>query len=75
MGDSTVVTRSFPLFSILGLIFVTLKLLGKIDWSWWWVTAPFWGPWALFFAFMMFIFGGVTLFAIVRHIFQKGSSK
>lgn len=27
---------------VLGLIFVTLKLMGYITWSWWWVTAPFW---------------------------------
>jgi hypothetical protein len=27
----------------LGVVFVTLKLLGVIDWSWWWVTLPFWG--------------------------------
>ncbi|ELI7915189.1 hypothetical protein VYJ29_003350 [Yersinia enterocolitica] len=26
----------------LGLIFITLKLMGYITWSWWWVTAPFW---------------------------------
>lgn len=26
---------------ILGLIFVTLKLCGLIDWSWWWVLSPF----------------------------------
>ena len=28
---------------LLGVVFVTLKLLGIITWSWWWVTAPFWG--------------------------------
>lgn len=28
---------------LLGVVFVTLKLLGLVDWSWWWVTAPFWG--------------------------------
>lgn len=27
---------------VLFLIFLTLKLLGKITWSWWWVTAPLW---------------------------------
>lgn len=32
----------FPVLPLLGLIFVTLKLLGEIDWSWWWVTLPFW---------------------------------
>lgn len=26
---------------VLGCIFVVLKLVGVIDWSWWWVTLPF----------------------------------
>ena len=30
----------FP--GLLTCIFVTLKLLGKIDWSWWWVLSPLW---------------------------------
>lgn len=34
--------------SVLGLIFVTLKLTGVIAWSWLWVLSPFWGPIALF---------------------------
>lgn len=29
-------------FGLLGVAFVVLKLCGVIDWSWWWVTAPFW---------------------------------
>ena len=29
------------------LIFLTLKLCGVIDWSWWWITAPLWIPFAL----------------------------
>ena len=33
--------------SVLGLIFVTLKLTGVITWSWLWVLLPFWGPAAL----------------------------
>ena len=27
---------------LLTLIFITLKLIGKIDWSWWWVLSPVW---------------------------------
>lgn len=27
---------------LLGILFVALKLTGHIDWSWWWVLAPFW---------------------------------
>ena len=33
--------------SVLGLIFVTLKLTGAISWSWLWVLLPLWGPVAL----------------------------
>ncbi len=38
---------------LLGVVFVTLKLLGisaVAEWSWWWVTAPFWGGLALVLA-------------------------
>ncbi|MFJ3487764.1 hypothetical protein ACIPL1_30705 [Pseudomonas sp. NPDC090202] len=36
----------------LGILFVGLKLCGVIDWSWLWVTAPFWIGIALFALFM-----------------------
>ena len=26
---------------VLGIIFIVLKLVGVIDWSWWWVLSPF----------------------------------
>ena len=29
--------------SILGIIFVILRLTGVTDWDWWAVTSPFWG--------------------------------
>nr|WP_154895234.1 hypothetical protein [Paenibacillus xylanexedens] len=35
------------IFGLLGVVFVTLKLTGVIGWSWWWVTLPFWGGFAL----------------------------
>lgn len=38
------VVNSFPFLQILTLIFITLKLLGHITWSWWWVIAPLWIP-------------------------------
>ena len=31
-------------FGLLTVIFITLKLLGNIDWSWWWVLTTLWGP-------------------------------
>jgi len=33
------------LFGVLFLIFLVLKLVGIIAWSWWWVTAPLWLGW------------------------------
>jgi hypothetical protein len=50
---------------LLGVVFVTLKLCGVIDWSWWWVTAPFWGGIALVLAILLFALGisiAATLF-------------
>lgn len=29
------------------IVFLVLKLIGQIDWSWWWVTAPLWIPFGL----------------------------
>jgi len=38
-------TVYFPSFStLLGILFITLKLCNVIDWSWWWVLLPIWGP-------------------------------
>lgn len=54
-------TTAFPIFGILGLIFVTLKLTDHIDWSWWWVTAPFWGPFAIIIP-VAFIFAMLEAF-------------
>ncbi len=44
MSNSKNVSVNFPIFGILGLIFITLKLTGHITWSWLWVLAPFWIP-------------------------------
>lgn len=34
-------------------IFVVLKLLEKIDWSWWWVLSPLWVVLLLSFAYVL----------------------
>ena len=36
------------ILGLLGVLFVGLKLTGYIDWSWWYVTMPFWGALAVF---------------------------
>ncbi len=42
--SSTPSGSSIRVVSLLGVVFVALKLCGVIDWSWWFVTAPFWVP-------------------------------
>lgn len=47
MNNNEIQKGGIGFASILGLIFITLKLSGKIAWSWAWVLAPFWVPFAL----------------------------
>lgn len=44
-GTATVSTGpSVQFFGLLFITFLVLKLTHVIDWSWWWITAPLWGP-------------------------------
>ena len=42
MKEKIIAYNSMSLGTILGIIFIILKLCKVINWSWWWVTAPFW---------------------------------
>ena len=44
-------------FGLMFLVFLTLKLTDVIDWSWWWVTAPLWGGFALALVIVVVFFG------------------
>ena len=44
------VTASNSTLFLLFLSFLVLKLCDYIDWSWWWITAPLWLPFALLVA-------------------------
>jgi len=44
------------------IIFLILKLTSVISWSWWWVTAPLWGPLAFVLAIAI---GGVIIGILV----------
>ena len=51
---------SFGDWMILGIVFSVLKTHSVIDWSWWWVTAPFWIP------VVMIIFGLIIATIMIR---------
>jgi len=46
-GNTSSSSGGIGVLGLLGVLFVAFKLLGIINWSWWWVTAPFWGVFAL----------------------------
>ena len=60
MSEKTSSSGGIGVFGLLGVLFVGLKLTGFIDWSWWWVTAPFWGGFLLVMAI-------VVVFTILTH--------
>lgn len=45
---------------LLTIVFIVLKLLGKITWSWWWVLSPLWISAALVVVILL----GIILWAI-----------
>lgn len=56
MSNRKNVTVEFPIFGLLGLIFITLKLTGHITWSWLWVLSPFWIPIAVALLVVLIVF-------------------
>jgi len=55
MAENSSSSEGVGFFGLMFLIFMTLKLTGVIDWSWWWVTAPLWGGFALIFIVIMIV--------------------
>ena len=42
MSKSSSSTSGIGFAGVLTILFIALKLLDKIDWSWWWVLSPLW---------------------------------
>jgi hypothetical protein len=46
-------TGGVGFLGLLGILFIGLKLTGYINWSWWLVLLPLYGPLALFVAILL----------------------
>jgi hypothetical protein len=42
MSESSSSSGGIGFAGLLTIVFITLKLIGKINWSWWWVLPPIW---------------------------------
>lgn len=40
-------------FGMLTIMFIALKLMGHITWSWWWVLSPLWLPTVVVLGFVV----------------------
>lgn len=49
-------------FGLLFITFLVLKLTNVIDWSWWWVTAPLWGGFAI--GVIIFVLIGIAILLV-----------
>ena len=53
--------------SMLGIMFIGLKLNGTIDWSWLWVLSPFWVP----FALVAGVFSVVFIYMVLADVLRR----
>jgi len=57
-------------FGLLGIVFIILKLIGKIDWSWWYVLMPLYIP--LVIALFIFLISATAAFIIfIKEVTKK----
>lgn len=76
MNDKSVrVSSGISLSGLTFIVFLVLKLCGVIDWSWWWVTAPLWGPFALLIAGLFIYIMIAVIIALVRYYIRKRKEK
>ena len=66
INSNKTVTTSFPIASILTIVFVVLKLTNNISWSWWWVVSPLWIPLGLIAILFVVVFVFLFIKAMVK---------
>ena len=64
-NDNKVVARS-PIYMILFIVFLVLKLTNVINWSWWWVTAPLWIPVSIALVLLLIAIAILGIIAIIE---------
>ena len=68
MNNEKTTSSGIGFGSALLLTFIILKLVGVIDWSWWWVLSPIWIPVVLLMAASILLF---VVYRIVKYFRLK----
>ena len=56
MSKEVQTSNGIEFCGLLTIVFITLKLLGYITWSWWWVLSPIWISISFVFIFLLIVF-------------------
>ena len=74
MSDNNV-TRSggITFFGALGILFIGLNLAGIINWSWWLVLLPLYGPLVAALALILLILLGAAIVSLVGAIVSRAT--
>lgn len=56
---------------VLGIVFIVLKLVGVIDWSWWLVLLPIYAPLAIFLLGAVI----VVICATIKYFITRGEEE
>jgi len=64
MNNSQTSSGGIGFIGLLIILFIGLKLTHYIDWSWWWVLAPLWIPFAVGFV--------VIILSLLRINYKSG---
>ena len=68
-GGVNVFGGGISFLGLLLLLFIGLKLGGVITWSWWWVVAPLWIPFAITVLVPLIVLFITVVFVVVVLLF------
>ena len=57
--------------TIVFIVFLILKLVGVIDWSWWWVTSPIWITFLFYVAIILIVFIILLVIHTISYIARR----
>lgn len=57
---------SIGISTVVLIVFVILKLLKLINWSWWWVLSPLWISTGLWLVVVLVVYGGIAIAELIE---------
>lgn len=65
MSNNTTSSAGIGFCGMLTIVFIALKLMGHIAWSWLWILSPLWLPWAIVLGIGVLWFSIMSVYRII----------